>query len=182
MIYKSVGEIYQSIEKTRGELKEKISALTAEQLAMRDGAEGWTVAEIFEHLAAVEGGIVRIAGKLAAQSNGENAEWNGTFAEPLSLVEQVSTIKDRKLEAPKMVHPSGASTIAESLAKLEENRRALTELRPRLEAVNASDATFPHPFFGALNAYQWLAVVGLHERRHLAQIEGILSGSAAKSN
>lgn len=175
MIYQTVGEIYAAIDKTRAKLKEKISQLSDEQLNKREDENGWTIAEIVEHLATVENGGLRIAQKLLREADRENVKWNGVFFEPLSFVEKAGAIKDQKLQAPSMVRPTGAQSIAESLAKLDENRRALSELRPQLEAVDVSARTFPHPIFGALNAYQWLAVVGLHERRHLAQIERIIA-------
>lgn len=178
MIYKNVGELYEAMDKTRDALKQRISALTDEQLARREGEKGWSVAEIVEHLVTVENGGLRITQKLLKDSDSENVSWNGEFSEPLSFAEQMDSIKELKLEAPQRVHPSGAQSVAESLAKMDENRAALKELRPHLEARNISAETFPHPFFGALTAYQWLAVVGLHERRHLAQIERILAQNA----
>jgi hypothetical protein len=39
--------------------------------------------------------------------------------------------------------------------------------------VDAHDARFPHPAWGPLNLYQWLAFVGAHEARHLAQISAL---------
>ena len=30
---------------------------------------------------------------------------------------------------------------------------------------------YPHPTFGPLNLYQWLAFVGIHQSRHRRQIE-----------
>lgn len=181
MIYQTVGEIYEAIDKTRAKLKERISQLSDEQLIRREDENGWTIAEIIEHLATVENGGLRIAQKLLRESDRENVVWNGTFREPLSFAEKAATMQDRKMQAPERVHPTGTVSVAESLAKLDENRRALNELRPQLEAVDVSKATFPHPFFGELNAYQWLVVVGLHERRHLAQIDRILA-SKTESN
>lgn len=175
MIYKNVGEIYEAIEKTRVKLKDRISQLSDEQLTKREDENGWTVAEIIEHLATVENGGLRIAQKLLKESDRENVVWNGTFREPLSFAEKAAQIQDRKLQAPERIHPTGTVSVAESLAKMDENRQALNELRLQLEAIDVSNATFPHPFFGELNAYQWLVVVGLHERRHLAQIERILA-------
>lgn len=178
MIYNNVGEIYEAIDKTRAKLKEKISQLSDEQLDKREDEHGWTIAEIVEHLATVENGGLRIAQKLLREADNENTKWDGAFREPLSFVEKATAIKDRKLQAPTMVHPTGERSVAESLAKMDDNRRQLAELRSQLEAADVSAATFPHPVFGDLNAYQWLAVVGLHERRHLAQIERIIASAA----
>jgi hypothetical protein len=50
----------------------------------------------------------------------------------------------------------------------------LRALQPRIEATDLSAFTYPHPAFGPLNFYQWLALIGLHEQRHLNQIESVL--------
>ena len=76
-----------------------------------------------------------------------------------------------------MIRPEGSMKIAESLAGLQQSRAALHKLRPRLEAVDLSNAKFPHPAFGTMNLYYWLAFIGLHEARHLRQIAEILAAS-----
>lgn len=175
MRYNSVSEIYEAIDKIRNLLKEKVSGLSDEQANLRENDAGWTVAEIVEHLAILEHGVIQIAGKLAAKAEREGGKFNGIFNPPFSFAEKAATLGNEKLAAPERIHPQGGITIAESLVKLDENRRVLNELRPRIEAADSSDAKFPHPFFGDLNLYEWLVIVGLHERRHLQQIERILN-------
>jgi hypothetical protein len=72
------------------------------------------------------------------------------------------------------VRPRGGVAVADSLARLRESRAAFEALRPRIERADLSAATYPHPSFGPLNLYQWLAFVGIHEERHLNQIERLL--------
>lgn len=178
MIYNSVSEIFQAVDETREKLKNRISTLTEEQKNSRADETGWSVAEIVEHLATVENGVVRITAKLLAQAEAEGASGgvksDGTLNPPVSFVKQAKSAANRKLVAPERVRPQGGQSISESLAKLDENRRDLKQLRERIEAVDSSNTAFPHPFFGNLNLYQWLAMLGMHEARHLQQIEAIL--------
>lgn len=175
MIYHSVAEIYEAIDITRSRLKQRLSELTDEQKSLRAGENGWSAAEIVEHLATVEYGVIRLASKLLSEAETAGAAASdGTLDPPVSFVEQAQSIKDKKLQAPERVHPKGARNIEESFARLDENRRALNDLRPRIEAADVSAPKFPHPFFGDLNLYQWLAMVGMHEARHLRQIEQIV--------
>jgi hypothetical protein len=67
------------------------------------------------------------------------------------------------------------ATLAEALANLERTRAAIEAMRPRLEAADHGAATYPHPAFGEFNAAQWLAFIGLHESRHLRQIENLMA-------
>jgi hypothetical protein len=97
---------------------------------------------------------------------------------PFSLDEQVEQARTRKFVAPEEVRPSGAVSLADSLARLRKSRAALEALRPRIERADLSAATYPHPSFGPLNLYQWLAFIGIHEQRHLDQIERLLAPRA----
>ena len=182
MIYNSVAEIFEDIDKTRSELKLRVSALTEEQQNARAADGGWSAAEIVEHLATVESGVVKITAKLLAQAERESAKSDGIFNPPVSFVEQAKTAANQKFQAPERIHPQGRQSVAESLSKLDESRRALTEMRPRIESVDSSKTAFPHPFFGDLNLYEWLAMIGMHERRHLQQIEAILETNKAETN
>ena len=58
---------------------------------------------------------------------------------------------------------------------MRRSRAELHGLRPKLEAIDLSGMTYPHPAFGPLNLYQWLALIGMHEDRHLRQVESIMS-------
>lgn len=175
MIYNSAPEIFEMIDETRGKLIKRISALTDSQKNARDDENGWSVAEICEHLATVEGSVIKIVGKLLAKAESVGKKSVGAFDSPISFAEQAQSIAGRKLTAPEMTRPKGLQSVEESLTKLAENRRALNEIRPRIETVDSTDTAFPHPFFGSLNLYQWLVMIGAHEFRHLQQIENILA-------
>ena len=176
MIYNSVAEIYEAIDKTRSKLILTAENLTEEQKNAREDGQGWTAPEIIEHLGIVEGSLVDMFKKLLseAESAGEGLKSDGTLNPPISFLEIAKVAKDKKFDAPKHVVPQSTQSVAESLIKLQENRDKLNELRPRIETTDLSNSMFPHPAFGNINLYQWLAFIGLHEYRHLMQIERIL--------
>ena len=174
MIYNSVSEIFEVVDKTREKLKRRVLSLTEEEKNSRADEKGWSVAEIVEHLATVEMGVVKITAKLLQKAETEGVKSDGTFSPPVSFVEQAKAAQNRKLVAPERIQPQGKQSVTESLTRLDENRRQLNELRSRIEAVDSSRTAFPHPFFGDINLYQWLVMLGMHERRHLEQIEAIL--------
>lgn len=179
MIYNSVAEIFEDIGNTREKLNETISGLSEAELNFRPGEDSWTITELVEHLAKTEASLVPLVFRLLknAEADENAAKSDGTINPPISLVEQREKASTMKMQAPEMIRPEGAATIAESLEKLAGSRATISNLRPRLEAVDSSATAFPHPFFGKLNLYQWLAFIGLHEARHLAQIEKILEQS-----
>ncbi len=180
MIYKSVAEILEAIDKTRNEVVERVSALPEDAQNFRADGASWSVANIVEHLAKVEGGLVPLVFKLLKEAERENVASDGTLNPPLSMAAHAQKVSDTRFEAPERIRPEGKATLAESLARLETSRQTIRNLRPRLEAVDLSNTAFPHPFLGKLNLYEWLVFIGLHEARHLRQIENVLNEIAAR--
>ena len=174
MIYNNVEEIYQSIDKTREILIAKAESLNDEQMNSREDGEGWSVAEIVEHIGIVEGGMLKIIEKLLGEAEKAGNKSTGEFNPPISFEKYAEAAKDQKFQAPERVYPQGGQNIKESLVKLSQNRLALHNLKERIKAVDSSQTGFPHPAFGNLNLYEWLAFIGLHEIRHLQQIKRIL--------
>ncbi len=175
MIYNHVTEIFDSIDKTRNELNEKVSALNADAQNFRLDETSWSAAQIIEHLAIVEGGLVPLVHKLLKKAEAEGTPSDGTLNPPISMVENAAKVADKKLEAPERIRPQGNALLTDSLLKLGESRRSIRDLQSRIQAVDARNTAFPHPVFGNLNLYEWLAFIGLHETRHLRQIENVLN-------
>ena len=174
MNYQTISEIYDANDRVRARLKETVSDLNdAELNFMPEG--GWTIANIVEHLSMVENGMSRICAKLLTEAQTQGGKANGEAKISREFLQQLSGGGNAKMEAPERVRPTGALTLAESFAKMEENRQKLEELRPLFESVECSNFKFPHPYFGGMTAHEWLALLGGHEAKHIAQIEGILS-------
>ena len=174
MIYNSIAEIFDSIDETRAKLAGTVSGLSESELKFRPAADAWTIAELVEHVAKTEASIVPLVFRLLKNAEADGAPSDGTITPPISLVEHHEKARTSRFQAPEMIRPEGTAILAESLAKLSESRETIRNLRARLEAVDLSNTAFPHPAFGKLNLYQWLAFIGLHEGRHLEQIEKTL--------
>lgn len=149
-----------------------ISGLTEAQARFKSSAERWSIGEIVEHVDIVSSGFLRITHKLL-----KGAEAVGR--EPRPDLDLLPTSLDGagnqppKFEAPEMVRPTGTASIADSLAGLHRTMQGFRDVRARLEAVDLSDQTFPHPAFGPLNTYQWMILLGEHTDRHRNQIEEV---------
>jgi hypothetical protein len=179
MIYTSVAQIIEEIDKTRERLYQRFEELTQEQATARSTPHAWTPAEIAEHLSLIEGRLLKMMTMMLMKA--ERASAAGTLAaaapvefKAFTLDEHLERGRNEKFVAPEAVTPSGTTSLADSLAKLRHSRSELKALRPRIEAIDLSSLTYPHPAFGPLNFYQWLAFIGLHEERHLRQAESVL--------
>ncbi len=174
MNHQTINNIYESNDKIREKLFALVASLSDERMTVLPEGEKWTIANFVEHIAIVEEGMTKISAKLLvqAQTQGKTSDGKANFSE--NFTSKASEMRNKKFEAPERVRPTGKLSIAESLAKMKENRRKLEELLPLFETVDASEFKFPHPALGELSAHDWLALIGGHEARHLAQIKKIL--------
>ncbi len=170
----TIADIYAANEKIHQDLKTFLSNLSAEQTNFLPDGEKWTIVNLVEHIAIVEEGMSKISAKLLKQSQSAGKKADGKVKLSENFAKKSAKIRDLKLEAPERVQPTGTQTITESLAKMDENRKLLEELRPLFESVECSDYKFPHPFLGEMTAHEWLALIGGHEIRHLKQLENML--------
>jgi hypothetical protein len=175
MEFKSVEEIYAALDKMRSTVVDAVSSLSEEQANFRPSPEKWSATLIVEHLAKTESNLVRVVGKLLGKAEVENTPSDGKINPPVSFAAIADRARTERFQAPAFIAPEGAASVAESLEQLSQSRAALLELRPRIEAVDCSKVGYPHPAFGKFNLYQWLAFIGIHELRHLAQIENLLA-------
>lgn len=134
----------------------------------------WSISEILEHLAAVENQLLRLI-----ESMLKKTEKAGKLVSEMSPSEiSFSTILERskgeKYKARDEFLPTGKLPILVLLQMMQDIQTKLNGLKTRLESVDLKFAVFPHWIFGRLNLEQWLAFLGYHEQRHLAQIKEIL--------
>jgi uncharacterized damage-inducible protein DinB len=177
MTYTSVAQIFEEIDATRERLYQRVEGLSDEQVNSRANPDTWSIADIVEHLTIMEDRLLRMMKVMLmkAEAAGAGSSVAPVEMKPFSLDEFEEIARNEKYVAPEAVRPSGTQHVADLLAKMRGSREELKTLRPRIEATDLSTVAYPHPAFGPLNFYQWLAFIGLHEERHLRQAEAVLS-------
>jgi hypothetical protein len=176
MNYTSVAQIFEAIDETRQRLFNRVEGLTDEQANAHASANAWSVKDIIEHLTIMEDRLVRMMKVMLTKAEGAYAPTSvGVFEiKPFSLEKFIERSRNEKYTAPEAVRPSGTAHLPDLLARMRGSREELRTLQPRIEATDLSAFTYPHPAFGPLDFYQWLALIGFHEERHLGQIESVL--------
>ena len=136
----------------------------------RPAADGWSVAEILEHLAIVETGITallagRIAESRATGLGAEADEAGGATLDPARLLD-----RSRKITAGEASQPREGLDADAAWGRLSERRAALRALLRDADGLALSTVVAPHPLLGTLDVYGWVAFIAGHEGRHAAQI------------
>jgi len=176
MIYHSVAEIFDEMDNSHRRLVERVEGLNETQENFRPSPDAWSIAEIVEHLSITEGRMFNLLNKMLAETEtaGDGAGIKDSHFHPFSLDHLIERSRNEKIETPVAARPRGGVPLSDSLLKMRRTREELRALLPRLEAADLSSAAYPHPIFGPLDVYQWLAFVGLHEDRHLGQIGSLI--------
>lgn len=175
MEYKTVDDVYAANTAIREKFKQSFASLSDEQLNARPEGEEWSVAQIVEHVAVVNGGALRICAKLLGKGEAAGKANDGSVFISPEFIEAGSGAVGQKLEAPEMVRPINNLPIADSIAKLDELQGQYADLKAKFASIDGVDAKFPHPYFGDLSAQEWLVLSGAHEIRHLKQIRRVLA-------
>lgn len=154
----------------------------AERLDRRPPDGGWTPREVLEHVTLTDRYLLILADKIAAKARLRAARGASWPAHPPRF-EHLERLAGRALawEAPAHMRPSGNVPASELRARLAADRaHALALLdgapggvatlhRIRMSVVGGDD--------DRLDLYQFLEVLRLHARRHVAQIERALADS-----
>ena len=173
MIYNSIAEIYEANERALTRLSESVEGLSDGQDALRPSPEQWSIAEILEHVSLVETQVARLFQVLLQKAEAAGVPVRTVDAPfvAVSIKDFVEQAATQKYKAPETAVPTGTVPVADSLSRLNSSRDTLNQLRPVIERMDCTQMRYPHPAFGPLNLYQWLAFMGVHQSRHRRQIE-----------
>jgi hypothetical protein len=170
---KPIGEVYERNHAVGERLRSLLASIDPAKLDQLPNGEKWTIANVVEHVSVVEEGMIRICSKLLGKAESAAAAGNGSIETSDSFAQKALEIATIKLEAPEFVQPTCKKSVEESLAKLDENWRMLTELKSSFEKFDSNGHRFPHPYLGNLSAGEWLTLIGGHKLRHIKQIENL---------
>jgi hypothetical protein len=163
------------VEEKRRELLQSFQGVSGDRLCRRATADGWSVAEILDHLRIVESGVARIITKRVGQAK-EAGIGDETSTESVmsSFDRQGATLETMALKSPETVKPRPNIDINEALEGLQTSRDALRAAAVLASGVPLGEIKHTHVILGELDLYQWLIFVGQHEGRHKKQIERTL--------
>ena len=153
---------------TTKELLQLIERFDNEVFNRKPSPDKWSAGEVAEHLLIFD---IRLSDILKTAVHPTDRD----------TTEKVSTINTRvsnranKIDAPPFLIPS---TDAKSVSDMVEKIRAeRSDIVAKIEKMDLSlhSKDFPHRLFGELTVYEWINLIDLHTRRHIAQLEELLN-------
>jgi hypothetical protein len=163
------------VEEKRRELLQSFEGVDGDRLCRRAAPDGWSVAEILEHLRMVESGVARLITKRVGQAKEAGLGEEKSTASVLPSFSPYSAMLEKAvLQAPATVQPRANIDISDALEGLESSREALRAAVVSASGLALGEIKHTHQILGELDLYQWLIFVGQHEGRHRKQIERTL--------
>src|SRR5437660_893354 len=127
MRYETTADIFSANELIRTRLLATMETI-GQDGSLRAGGEGWSIAEIVEHLSIVEGGILRICTRLLEAAKAAGKPGDGRVYLSADFNNKAISAADVKIEAPERVRPTGEQNIEDSIAKLQQYRAGFNSL------------------------------------------------------
>lgn len=167
-------EVLDHLDTNRAALERALAGVPEALRERRPAPERWSVAEVIQHLALVEGRITQLLASLIdeARAAGLGPE-NETS--PVTPTLDLAGLANRssRITANEASQPRANLDADAAWAMLEQRRAELRALVHSADGLALEQVTALSPTRRELNAYQWILFVGGHEARHTAQIREI---------
>src|SRR5262249_43438206 len=142
-------------------------------VVVQAGPDRWSAGEGVEHIVLADGLLFdKATNSLTGQPD---PQWDATLGKTERLRRALPD-RLRRLDAPGVIQPRAAMSREELLSRfIDQRARVLKYARETDVPLKAHTAA--NPFFGSLNAHQWLLYIPLHHLRHNQQIAEVKAGS-----
>jgi hypothetical protein len=162
----------QLLQETKDALLKKVSGLSPEQLNFKPDRNAWSVAECVEHIAISENNLFGFC-QMALQQPADPSKRSEVKMTDDAIVKMM-TDRTSKFKTQEAFEPTGKfgsfkATLTEFKTKRDNNIKYVKSTQDDLRN-HYND--FP---FGKIDTYQTILFMAAHSRRHIAQIEELMS-------
>jgi len=157
----------QLLADTETEFLTSIEGLTDAQWNYRAAPEKWSIGQTAEHIMLSE--TLIFSAVRGTMQTPADADWEAKTGAKAALLEAALPDRSQKVTAPEPLQPTSKVT-HEEIVERYKAARAKTIAFTKSTDLPLKEHISAHPFFGPINAYDWLIGVPLHNKRHNLQI------------
>ncbi len=154
--------------------KNRFELLEAQSKEIRDRSGAWTPAQVLEHILLTEKSIIALLSRLKVKAKSPEVRESG---KPWPIrAELLTDFGPGAMEVPAFngTEPAGSMSPDDLREFSKLNTAALQDLMDFADAHEVSDVSFPHPYVGRMNFYEWLVFSAVHERLHIDSLKADL--------
>ena len=153
---------------TRDELTSAVTGLSPSQSLFKREPGEWSIAEIVEHLAIIEGRAQALISRLPEAPHAD-PDRNDEETDPFLI--RMLPRRTSRVQAPEAALPKGKFTLPQAIEAFARKREETARLLESASCLRGR--VIPHPIFGLWDGYQWILATAAHTTRHVAQIREI---------
>ena len=161
----SLDPLLETLSASRTELLHTADSVAPAQWLARPAAKAWSTAEVIAHLTMVERTVTDAAGRVLLHPP-KPLPFFRRLHWPLWIVARRILRRKSPLPLDPALLGAKETMLAELRAARVRTLAFLTETRDR----ELCAYSWPHPFLGNLNFYDWFRLLANHEVRHTKQI------------
>jgi hypothetical protein len=167
-----IREVLSYLDAQYERLRAAFDSIPTEKRGEAPAPGAWSPAGIIEHLAIVEGSIGRLISQrvAAGRESGIGAETDESSVMQTFAYATAIANRARRIESSERTHPKQQLTPDAAWQALDSAHGELRSAVASADGLALGEIVHPHPVFGPLNLYHWVAFVGGHEARHAEQI------------
>ena len=168
-----INELIDALDRGRADLDRAVAEMPVANHTRKPSPEAWSAAEVVNHVALTDGRVTALLTKLTGEAKGNGAPPDTDTAPILPRID-VRRVLDRtsKIRNPRG-DPAADCTVAGGMAALDTARNNLKSLLRQSDLPDLGGVSAPHPAFGPMTGYEWIAFMAAHTHRHAAQIREI---------
>ncbi|MEP7143004.1 MAG: DinB family protein [Ferruginibacter sp.] len=168
------------LKETRDYFTDHVKGLSDAQLDFKAAPDKWSVRQCMEHIALSESFIVTVIDNSLKQPANPEKKSEIKFTE--EMLKTALLDRTKKGQAPEPIQPKGKFKTKEETmdAFLKARSKNIDYIETTKDDLRSHIT--PHPFFGMLDAYQWMILLSAHSKRHTLQIEEVMANPEFPKN
>ena len=167
-------ELVELLLTSEHEFMQQLDGLNERQWSFKLGPDRWSVGEVVEHIVLADRVLFDTATKSLTRQ--PDVQWDATLIKTETLRRALPD-RSRPVDAPGVSQPRCAIAREALLSRFIDQRARVVKYARETDAPLKAH-TAANPFFGSLNAHQWLLYIPLHHLRHNQQIAEVKASAA----
>ena len=172
-------KVLKALSSSETEFLDSLKNVSEAQWNFKAAPEKWSIAETAEHIMLSEPLLFSMVS--VAMQNPVEPEWEAKTGAKVALLERALPDRSKKAQAPEQLQPKSGLTREQVIARFKTERSKTIEFAKSTD-LSLKEHVSPHPFFGPLNAYEWLLSLPLHNHRHNLQIAEVKTAPGYPAN
>ena len=168
-----LAELQSYLDRERANLDQALGELESSRHQERPAEGRWCATQVVEHLAIIDRRVATLLDGEIAKARQAGVGPDPSTDSVLGSIDAAKVIdRSQRYQNPR-AEPQGVPSTEDALKSLDQARAGFKAMLRNADGVDLTKVVAPHPLFGPLNGYQWIAFTAAHMARHADQIREI---------